>query len=393
MINLDSIRGETPGCRTKMHFNNAGASLMPAPVVEAMTGYIRLESLTGGYEAADLQSAQLELFYSTMARLLNTQAKNLAFTSSATNSFSRALSCIPFQSGDSILIANEDYISNQLALLSLQKRLGINLLRAGSLPEGGVDVNDMKRLMDIHHPKLVSLTHVPTNTGLVQPVAAVGALCRERDILYLVDGCQSAGQMPIDAAAIGCDFFSGTFRKFLRGPRGAGFLFVSDRVLEEQLEPLFIDMRGAEWTEENSYTLRQDAKRFEDWELPYALVTGSQVAAGYALNVGMDEIRNRNQQLCQILRKQLGNLSLEILDKGKELSSIITVRIPGKEPDAVLQGLRSKNINTSITTRGSAVIDFDAKGVSWALRISPHYYNTEQEINFLVEALEGIIKK
>ncbi len=392
MINLDLVRSETPGCKTKIHFNNAGASLMPMPVVGAMTEYITLESMTGGYEAADLRASQMELYYSSMARLLNAQPENLAFTSSATNSFARALSCIPFNQGDSILIANEDYISNQLAFLSIQKRLGIKLLRAGSLPEGGVDVADMKRLMDLHHPKLVSLTHVPTNTGLVQPVSAVGALCRDRDILYLVDGCQSAGQMPVDVKAIGCDFFSGTFRKFLRGPRGAGFLFVSDRVLQDQLEPLFIDMRGADWTEKDSYILRQDAKRFEDWELPYALVTGSQVAVDYALRIGLDEIQNRNQKLCQIIRKQLSDLPLEVLDKGKELSSIITVRIPGKESSAVLHGLRSRNINTSITSRGSAIIDFDAKGVSWALRISPHYYNTEQEIAVLTESLANIIK-
>lgn len=392
MIDIEAVRADTPGCRSRIHFNNAGASLMPTPVVEAMTEYITLESVTGGYEAADLKADEMERFYDSMAKLLNTNARNIAFTSSATNSFARALSCIPFQKDDSILIANEDYISNQLAFLSLQKRFGIKVVRAGSLGEGGVDVDDMKRLMDEHHPRLVSLTHVPTNSGLIQPVAAVGALCRERNILYLVDGCQSAGQMPVDVAGIQCDFFSGTFRKFLRGPRGTGFLFVSERVLHAQLEPLFIDMRGADWTEKDTYTLRQDAKRFEDWELPYALLAGSTAAIDYALKIGLANIQQTNQHLCQLIRRALHRLPVEILDKGRHLGSIITVRIPGKEGNSILQSLRRKNINTSITTRGSAVIDFDAKGVTWALRISPHYYNTEQEINVLIEALEEITR-
>lgn len=392
MIDIDSIREDTPGCKNKAHFNNAGASLMPAPVVTAMTSYLSEESLMGGYETSDQKAAAIEGFYESLAKLLKTQFRNIAFTSSATSAFARALSCITFEKGDKILIANEDYISNQLAFLSLQKRFGTILLRSASLPEGGVDVDDLRRQMDHHHPKLVSLSHVPTNSGLIQPVATVGSLCREREILYLVDGCQSAGQLPVDVNAIHCDFFSGTFRKFLRGPRGAGFLFVSDSVLNKQMEPLFIDMRGAEWTDKNKYTLRPDARRFEEWELPYALVMGSAAATQYALKTGLEEIQKRNAVLCQSIRRQLGKLPVEILDKGKEQSSIITVRIPGHEANHVLQSLRKQNINTSISTRGSAIPDFDAKGVTWALRISPHYYNTEQEISLLVSALSEIIK-
>lgn len=391
MIDIGSLRADTPGCETKIHFNNAGASLMPAPVIRAISDHLALESTMGGYEAADLKAAEIAGFYETMSKLLNCSSKNIAFTSSATSSYARALSCIPFEKGDSILIANEDYISNQLAFLSLQKRFGIQLLRAQSIPEGGVDLDDMRKLMDRHRPKLVSISHVPTNSGLVQPVDAVGKLCRERELLYLVDGCQSAGQLPLDMSKIQCDFFSGTFRKFLRGPRGAGFLFVSDAVLHKNLSPLFIDMRGADWIEKDTYKPRPDAKRFEEWELPPALVMGSKAAVTYAMKVGIEEIQKINEYLCLHIRKSLGVLNLETLDIGKQLGSIITVKIPGRESADILQKLRSKNINTAISDRSSAVIDFDAKRVSWALRISPHYYNTEKEIEFLSKALEEII--
>ena len=233
MIDVERYRKDTPGCQTKIHFNNAGASLLPTPVLSAMRDYLTLESVTGGYEAADLTSSAVAGFYDAMGRLLNCSSTNIAFTSSATNSYARALSSIPFEKGDHILIAQEDYISNQLAFLSMQQRWGLHLLRAASLPEGGVDVDDMKRLMDKHHPRLVSLSHIPTNSGLIQPAEEVGKLCNERDILFLLDACQSAGQFPLDVTRLHCDFLTSTFRKFLRGPRGAGFLFVSDKVLKK----------------------------------------------------------------------------------------------------------------------------------------------------------------
>jgi selenocysteine lyase/cysteine desulfurase len=389
-MNINQLRADTPGCATKVHFNNAGASLMPRPVIEAQKKYLDLESVTGGYETSDALHAEISGFYSSMGKLLNTSSENIAFTSSATNSFARALSSIPFEKGDIVLLANEDYISNQLAFLSLQKRLGIRLVRAESLPEGGVDVDSMRRLMDQHKPRLVTLTHVPTNSGLVQPVEEVGKLCKERNLLYLVDGCQSVGQMPVDMKTMHCDFFTGTFRKFLRGPRGTGFLFVSDNVLQQNLWPLFVDMRGADWITADTFKIRKDARRFEDWEFPYALLVGCPAAVDYALEIGLDEIQERNSLLCSIVRTELAKLNLKVLDRGNKLSSIITVEIPIHEPVSLLQSLRKRNINTSISSRSSAVIDYDAKGVSWALRISPHYYNTEEEIALLLHALQEI---
>lgn len=388
-MNVELLRAQTPGCKQKIHFNNAGASLMPQSVIDAMQNYLTFESVTGGYEAADSKADEIAGFYSSTARLLNCKAANIAFASSATNAFARALSCIPFQEGDSILLANEDYISNQIAFLSLQKRFGIQILRAKSKPEGGVDVEDMKRLMDEHQPKLVSLTHVPSNTGLIQPVEEVGKLCAQRNLYYLVDGCQSAGQIPVDVEKIQCDFFTATLRKFLRGPRGCGFLYVSDKIINQKLEPLFIDLRGADWVSADEYAPRMDARRFEDWEMPYALVLGSKAAIDYALQVGLVEIQERNLHVCELIRNEVSQLKgFTLLDIGTPQSSIITMTIANQKAQHVLSSLRKQNINTSIGFRNFALIDFDAKKVEWALRISPHYYNTEEEIAILINSLK-----
>ncbi len=391
-MNIDLLRSETPGCETKIHFNNAGASLMPQSIIDAIVNHLKLEAIAGGYEAADQKAKEIEGFYEATAKLLNCQPSNIAFTSSATNSFARALSCIPFDDGDSILLANEDYISNQIAFLSLQKRFKIKILRAASLPTGGVDVDDMKRLMDAHHPKLVSLTHVPSNSGMIQPVEEVGKLCKERNLYYLVDGCQSVGQIPVDVQKIHCDFLSGTLRKFLRGPRGAGFLYVSDKIINQKLEPLFIDMRGADWTTANEYSPRMDARRFEDWELPYTLVLGSKAAIEYANKIGLEEIQAKNKQLCEKVKQAISEIpNLRLLDIGVNQSSIITVAITNSNLVNILQTLRSKNINTSVANRSFALIDFDAKQVDSALRISPHYYNTNEEIKIFIDSLKLLV--
>ena len=390
-MDLTEWRQDTPACEGLIHFNNAGASLMPKPVQKAMFDHWQLESAAGGYEAADLCQESIRGFYEAAARLLKGSASNIAFTSSATNSFARALSCIPFKRGDKILIANEDYISNQLAFLSLKKRLGVEIIRASSLPEGGIDPDDAKRLMDEHKPVLVSVSHVPTNSGLVQPVELIGQICRERDIVYLVDACQSAGQLTLDVNKIHCDFLSATFRKFLRGPRGAGFLYVGDRILKKGWEPLFIDMRGATWSSADQYQARPDALRFEDWEIPYALMFGAKAAIEYTLEIGLPEIEKRNAALASLLRDQLNNIGLAPLDKGKKLSSIITVYHPGWNNGALMDSLHVKKINASISHGDYAVIDFKRKNVPWALRLSPHYYNTEAEVGRAVEALKGLI--
>ena len=391
-MDIQQYRADTPGCKTKIHFNNAGAALMPTPVIKAIQDYIAEEAMTGGYELAALKAATISRFYTATAQMINADARNIAFTSSATNSFARALSCIPFVKGDTVVIANEDYASNQIAFLSLEQRAGIRLLRAASLPEGGVDVADMERLIRLHHPKLVSLTHVPTNTGLVQPVAAIGKICQELDIAYLVDACQSAGQLPLDVKEIQCDFMCVTMRKFMRGPRGTGFLYVSDKILAKNWLPLFIDMYGAQWTEKDVFVPVGDARRFQDWEQPYALLVGSLAAVEYALNAGLDNIALRNKELCDKLRPALQALpGVHLLDKGSELCSIITMGISSANSDVLLDTLRKKNINTAVSGLSGALIDFQNKGVTWALRISPHYYNTHEEGEILIEELKKAI--
>jgi selenocysteine lyase/cysteine desulfurase len=268
--------------------------------------------------------------------------------------------------------------------LSLHRRFGVWVLRAPDAPGGGIDVEAFSQMVRLHRPRLVALTHVPTNSGLVQPVEAIGKACRESGVLYLVDACQSVGQLPVDVAAIGCDFLSATSRKFMRGPRGSGFLYVSRRVLDAGLEPLFPDLHGATWTDADAYTVRGDARRFENWEFAYALVLGTGAAARYAMEIGIPEIAARTAALAALARERLSAAGFRVLDRGPRLCGIVTVEIPGREPEAFQAALHERRINTSVSTRAYALLDFDQKGVAWALRLSPHYYNTDDEIGAAV---------
>jgi len=387
-MDLNRLRADTPGCAHRIHLNNAGASLMPRPVLAAIRDHLELEARIGGYEAAAEAAPQIDAAYAAVADLLGTSSGNVAFTEHATAAFVQALSAVPMRRGDVVLTTLSDYVSNQIQYLSLAERLGVEVVRAPDAPEGGVDVQAMGELIHRRRPKLVAVTHVPANSGLVQDVAAIGRMCRARDILYLVDACQSVGQMPVHPETLGCDFLSATARKFLRGPRGAGFLWVSDRALEAGLSPLFPDMRGADWVEGDLFQPAPDARRFETWEFAWALVLGTGAAARYALEVGLDETSERVRALAAGLRERLPAIpGVRVLDRGAELCAIVTVAVAGWTPTDLATALRERGINTTGQARVDAVLDYDQKGVEGALRISPHYFNTDAELDALLGAL------
>jgi selenocysteine lyase/cysteine desulfurase len=387
-----SLRNDTAGCAHVIHLNNAGASLMPKAVTQAILDHIKLEESIGGYEASALKINEIKEFYAQAGKLLNCKASSIAFTASATDSYTRALSSIPFKPGDVILTSNDDFISNQIQFISCQKRFGIRIERVKNADHGGVDLDDLDHKLKTLHPRLLAITHIPTNSGLIQPVNEIGKIAsRYSDTYYLLDACQSIGQMKLDIEDLKCDFLSVTGRKFLRGPRGTGFLYVSDKVLAHGLEPLFIDMRGAEWIDKNSYTAREGAIRFEDWEFAYALVLATRNAIEYCLAIGEDKIWQRVKALSDYTRKELSALDrVRVLDKGPEVGGLVTFTLPGGDPVYLTQQLLKKKINVVPSYRGFAVIDFDEKNVAWALRASPHYFNTMDEIDQFIEAVKEL---
>lgn len=389
---LDLWRADTPGCAGRIHLNNAGAALMPRAVQQAMHDHLALEGELGGYEAADARAEAVAAAHAAVAALLGADARQIAFTSSATAAFVQAMSAFDLQRGDVVVTTRADYTSYQIQFLSLAQRLGITVVHADNGPDGAVDPQSVRAILRRTRCRLVHVSWIPSHSGLVQDVAAVGALCEEAGVPYLVDACQAVGQMPIDVGALKCDYLTATARKFLRGPRGIGFLYASERALRRGDHPLFVDMGGATWVDAGSYRLAETAVRFEEWEFAYALVLGLGAAAEYAAAVGIDVAHARAWQLAARLRTMLAELpGVRVLDPGDRPSAIVTASL-GRPAGPVMQQLRTFAINTSATQRWYGLRSFEGTDVESALRLSPHYYNTDDELDRAVGTLGGILR-
>lgn len=393
MLDINQIRQDTPHCKNKLFFNSAGASLVPTVVTERMKTYLDEEAEQGGYKLGLGERIQTELqeFYVETSKMLNCQPRNIAFSINATDAYGQVLSSIPFSKGDVIITTDDDYTSNQAQFSVLYSRFRVATVRVRNLENGDIDLTHMHELIKEHKPKLVSVSHIPTNTGKIQDVEAVGKLCAENGIFYIIDACQSAGQMPLDVQKLECDFLCSSGRKFMRGPRATGFLYVSDRALDANLIPIRVDGRGMEWVGPTTFKPVDTALRFETWEQNVACVLGLKESIRYANNIGLDNIWNYNQNVIKYLRKKLSDIpEMYILDRGTNLANILTFQVKNKNKQLTTNILTQNEVYFSVASRASALIDFDKKGTDWAIRLSPHYFNTHEEIDQLVDIIGSI---
>jgi selenocysteine lyase/cysteine desulfurase len=387
-VPLDIIRAraETPGCTGVLHFNNAGSSLPPQPVLEAVHAHLNREAQIGGYEAAEEAAAALARPYEAIATMLGCDRGEIALIENATRAWDMAFYSLRFQPGDRILTGQAEYASNVIAFLQVAERSGARVEVVPDDADGQLDTNALARMLDAR-VKLIALTHVPTNGGLVNPAEAVGAIARAAQVPFLLDACQSAGQMPLNVDTLGCDMLSATGRKYLRAPRGTGFLYVR-RSWIERLEPPFLDLHAANWAAPNAYEIRRDARRFENWESFVAGRIGLGMAVDYALSWGLQEIAERVSALASLLRARLAELpGVVVRDKGRRRCGIVTLTRQGGDPAQMVRQLRAQGINTSASVAAYTRFDMDARKLPAVLRASLHYYNTEAEVERFIQAM------
>ena len=383
---IERLRADTAGLsslpdgRIPIFFNNAGASLQPRSVVQRVIDHLRLEEQIGGYEAADLVADERIGVYRSVARLLNAQPDEIAITESATRAWDMVFYAFRFRPGDRVVTAQNEYSSNSVALLQAAQRHGVEIVIAESDPSGAIDLEKLRNLLQAGGVRLVAFTHIATNNGMVQPAGDVGRLTREFDVPYLLDACQSAGQMHLDVEALGCDFLSATGRKFLRGPRGTGFLYVR-RSWIEQLEPPFLDTHAAEWTATDTYTIRKDARRFEAWESSLATTLGLGAAAEYAMRIGLPRIEARTQYLARCLRTRLAAVpGIHVTDAGAKRSGIVCFFHEAVPAQQLKSRLVEQGIVVRVSDQQSTRFDPRLSSLADLVRASIHYYNTEDEI-------------
>lgn len=385
-FDIDRARRETRGCEQVIHFNNAGSALPPSPVQDYLYAYLREEEMRGGYETADRRRDELENFYRAAARLLNARPDEIAFIENATRAWDMAFYALELGPGDRILTTVAEYGSNMIAYLHRARQTGCEVVVVPDDEHGQIDVEALKEMVD-ERVKLISISHIPTGGGLVNPAAAVGAVARRHGVPYLLDACQSAGQMPLDVDAIGCDFLSVTGRKYLRGPRGTGFLYVR-RDWIERLDPPLLDQHAAELLSETEYVVRGDARRFENWERYFAGQAALGVAIDYALDWGLEKIEARVFALAESLREGLSGIpGVTVTDVGATRCGIVTFKKEGETPEAIMRRLADAEIAVRTSSGSGSRVSFDRRGLDAVVRASVHYFNTEQEVTRMVGAV------
>lgn len=379
MIDVDRARADTPGCTDILHFNNAGSALPPQPVLDAQIDHLNQEAHLGGYEAAAYAEDQLQHTYDAIAQLIGAEAKEIALVENATRAWDMAFYGMDFSEGDCILTSKASYASNYIAMLQVAEQTGAEVEVIPSDTHGQIDLRALRDAVD-DRTALIALTHVPTNGGLVNPAAKVGAMAQEAGVPYLLDACQSAGQLPLDVEELGCTMLSATGRKYLRGPRGTGFLYVQ-RDWIGRITPPLLDLHAATLTSPTSYRIRPDAKRFETWEGYVSGKIALGVAVDYALEWGLDAIAERVHHLAERLREVLrAQRGVTVHDVGTQQCGIVTFAIGGTDAHAIQQRLRTDGINVSVSPPSSTLLDAEARDLPKLVRASVHYYNTEAEI-------------
>jgi len=362
---------------------------MPDTVYDTVSQHLDLERRIGAYEASDNQAQSLQNVYTSIANMLRAQPDEIALIENATRAWDMAFYSINFKPGDRILTAKSEYASNYIAYLQIAGKHGVQIEVIPDDEHGQVDVQALKNAID-DRVKLIAITHVPTQGGLINPAEQIGKVAREAGVLYLLDACQSVGQLDLDVNALGCDMLSATGRKYLRGPRGTGFLYVKKDVIES-LEPPFLDLHAADWTGPQEFAIRKDARRFENWESYVAGKLGLGAAVDYAMSIGLANIQSRVTDLAATLRARLSTIPhVTVKDKGANKCGIVTFVKDNLSVDAIKMQLRTQKINVSASRMESARLDMQERNETAFVRASVHYYNTEAEIDRFCEAVAAL---
>ncbi|MFI1992706.1 aminotransferase class V-fold PLP-dependent enzyme [Actinoplanes sp. NPDC020271] len=391
-MDVDALRAGTPGCRHRIHLNNAGAGLMSQETLDVVVGHLRLEAEIGGYEAADAAAERRARVHSGLAELLGGRSDEIALFDNATHAWQAAFHAVPLRAGDRVLTGRNEYGSNVLSYLHLARRTGAEIVVVPNDASGQIDTYALAGLID-ERTKLIGLTHVPTAGGLVNPAAEVGRIARAAGVPYLLDATQSVGQFPVDVEEIGCDFLCATGRKFLRGPRGTGFLWVRSGILD-RLDPHIVEIESADWDGARGFDWVPGAQRFATWELNHAAVLGLGAAVDQALNLGLDEIGKRNSELGDRMRGLLEDIpGVTVYDLGQRQCAIVTVKVDGVDSAQVVTRLAAEGVNVTSTVPGHQQFDTEDRNPPPLIRFSPHYYNTEDEVEHAAALIGAMVNK
>lgn len=389
MLDLERARRDTPGCFGQIFLDSAGSSLPPAPVVDTVIGHLRREAEVGGYAAATERLDDLAAVKTSLGRLLGVPATSLALSDSASRAWTSFFYAVPLRPGDRILLSQAEYAANAVAALHRARATGATVEMIPSDPSGRIDVEALTGMLD-ERVRIVSVVHAPTNGGLVNPVREVADAAHAVGALVLLDACQSVGQLPVSVPELDVDALSGTGRKWLRGPRGTGFLHVRPRLITE-LEPAMLDLHSATWTAPGTYECAPDATRFEMWEADVAARLGLGAAVDYLLDLGMDAVADAIGYRAEHVRDGLDRIDgATVHDLGERRSGIVSFTVDGWEPVALRDALADRSVTVTVSHRSSTLFDMSARHLDAVVRASPHYFVSPADVDRFLAAVRDL---
>ncbi|MEE2031617.1 aminotransferase class V-fold PLP-dependent enzyme [Rhodococcus chondri] len=388
MLDLQQTRRDTPGCFERVFLDSAGSSLPPTPVLDTVIGHLQREAQVGGYAAAHERLDDLAAVKSSLGRLLGVDAATLALSDSASRAWTSFFYAVPLRPGDRILLSQAEYAANAVAALQRARATGASVETVPSDGEGRIDVDALRAMLD-ERVKLVSVVHAPTNGGLVNPVREVADAAHAVGALVLLDACQSVGQLAVSVPELDVDALSGTGRKWLRAPRGTGFLYVRPRLIAE-LEPAMLDLHSATWISPDSYELAPDATRFEMWEADVAARLGLGAAVDYLLALGIDAVADAVAYRAEHTRDGLARIpGVTVRDLGGPRSGIVSFTVDGRDPQSVRDELAARSVTVTVSHRSSTLLDMSARRLDAVVRASPHYFVSPADVDrFLASVRE-----
>lgn len=385
-----ALRDLTPGTRSTVHFNHAGASLPSTATLQAIHAHLAREAAQGPMEAGVASRELTETARTLAAQLLNAQTDEIALTGGNSQGWGAAFAALPaWRPGDRILVARHEWGGNLAAMRFTAERAGATVEAIPSDDSGCVDADALEAMLD-GKVRLIALTWLPANGGLINPAAAIGRVARKHGIPYFVDAAQAVGQIPVDVAQIGCDVLSGAGRKALRGPRGTGLLYVRRGFLD-QLTPAFVDSHSAPLGADGRPMLRPDAARLESAENSLALRCGLANALREALDLGLDAIRASIDARAQALRSELAAIpGIAVLDQGRERSGLVAFNLADRDAVAVQRELAAQGIVIGSNGVPYTPFDMEARGLTRIARASVSYLTSDAEVDRLLEGLRGL---
>ncbi|MBY6351342.1 aminotransferase class V-fold PLP-dependent enzyme [Rhodococcoides corynebacterioides] len=389
---VDTAHAETPGAARGVFLDSAGSSLPPRVVTDTVVDHLRREAEIGGYAAAAERADDLLGVRASVGRLLGAPARTVALSDSATRAWCDFFYAVPLAPGDRILLSPVEYATGAVAALQRARATGATVEQMPADDTGAIDVAALERVLD-ERVALVSLVHAPTNSGLINPVREVVDAAHAVGARVLLDACQSVGQVDLDVVDLGVDALSATGRKWLRGPRGTGMLYVAEHLLAT-LEPRSLDLHSATWTGPTSYEIADDARRFETWEHDVAARLGLGAAVDHLLALGPRAVeaavRDRADRLRGALR-ELPRVTVRDPDTRRDrLSGIVTFTVDGVDPSAVKTRLAEQGVTVTVSPRSSTLLDMTARGLDAVVRASPHCFLRTDQLDAAVSAVSAL---